>query len=66
MTSGELKFTMRVEVALNTAPDPEFRQLLVETLLVLYNLVEYRAVTHFGGNPINVEEIVRVANRQAP
>ena len=63
MTSGELKFALRVEMALNTVPVPELRQLMVETLLVLYNLVEYRAVEHFGGNAINVEEIVREANR---
>ena len=63
MTSGELKFALRVEMALNTVPVPELRQLMVETLLVLYNLVEYRAVEHFGGSAINVEEIVREANR---
>ena len=55
MTSGELKFALRVEMALNTVPVPELRQLMVETLLVLYNLVEYRAVEHFGGSAINVE-----------
>ena len=55
MTSGELKFALRVEMALNTVPVPELRQLMVETLLVLYNLVEYRAVEHFGGCAINVE-----------
>ncbi len=36
---------------------------MVETLLVLYNLVEYGAVQHFGGTGIDVEEVVRVANR---
>ena len=42
MTSGELKFALRVEQALNTIPEPEFRQLMVEALMVLSLIVEYR------------------------
>ena len=35
MTPGELKFALRVEGALNTIPEPEFRQLMVEALMVI-------------------------------
>ncbi len=62
MTSGEMKFALRVEGALNTIPEPEFRQLMVEALMVLSLIVEYNIVQHFGGT-INVEDIVRMANK---
>ena len=42
MTSGEMKFALRVESVLNTVPEPEFRQLLVETLILLAMVVENR------------------------
>ena len=34
MTPGELKFAMRVESVLNSLPNPEYRQLIVEVLMV--------------------------------
>ena len=61
MTSGEMKFALEVEGALNTIPEPEFRQLMVEALMVLALIVEYNVVAHFGG-AIDVEDIVRMAN----
>jgi phosphorylase kinase alpha/beta subunit len=62
MTSGELKFALRVEGALNTIPEPEFRQLLVEALMVVSLIVEHNIVNNFGGI-INVADIVRTANQ---
>lgn len=62
MTSGEMKFALQVEGALNTIPEPEFRQLMVEALMVLALIVEYNIVGNFG-EAINVEEIVRMANK---
>ena len=35
MTSGEMKFALEVESVLNAVPEPEFRQLLVEALIML-------------------------------
>ena len=62
MTSGELKFALRVEATLNSIPVPEFRQLLVETLEILSMVkVNYLLERNFGGE-IRVEDIVRRAN----
>ena len=40
MTSGELKFALQVEMALNRIPQPEYRQLMVEAMMVLTLIVE--------------------------
>ncbi|XP_047989219.1 probable phosphorylase b kinase regulatory subunit alpha isoform X3 [Leguminivora glycinivorella] len=62
MTSGELKFALAVETVLNSIPQPEYRQLVVEALMVLTLVVEYKAVGHLGG-PITVEHLVHKANQ---
>ncbi|XP_041973417.1 probable phosphorylase b kinase regulatory subunit alpha isoform X4 [Aricia agestis] len=61
MTSGELKFALAVETVLNSIPQPEYRQLVVEALMVLTLVVEYNAVQDFGGT-ITVEDLVHRAN----
>lgn len=61
MTSGELKFALAVETVLNSIPQPEYRQLVVEALMVLTLVVEYKAVAHLGGT-IHVEHLVHQAN----
>jgi len=61
MTSGEMKFHLRCEAMLNTVPEPEFRQLVVEAIMVLILVVEYNVVQHLGG-VIKVEDIVQTAN----
>lgn len=61
MTPGELKFALEVETVLNSIPQPEYRQLMVEALMVLTILVEYDAVKCLGG-VINVEHLVHKAN----
>ncbi|KAG9478035.1 hypothetical protein GDO78_013169, partial [Eleutherodactylus coqui] len=60
MTPGELKFSAHVESVLNHVPQPEYRQLLVEAILVLTILadVEIQSV----GGIIHVEQIVHTAN----
>ncbi|XP_066437037.1 phosphorylase b kinase regulatory subunit alpha, skeletal muscle isoform isoform X2 [Eleutherodactylus coqui] len=60
MTPGELKFFAHVESVLNHVPQPEYRQLLVEAILVLTILadVEIQSV----GGIIHVEQIVHTAN----
>ncbi|CAL7948196.1 unnamed protein product [Xylocopa violacea] len=61
MTSGELKFALAVETVLNTIPQPEYRQLIVEALMVLTLVAEYNVVTTLGGL-IAVEQLVHKAN----
>ena len=40
MTSGEMKFALVVESVLNSVPEPEYRQMLVEALCVVSMIVE--------------------------
>ena len=62
MTSGEMKFHLRCETMLNTVLEPEFRQLVVEAIMILTLIVEYSVVHHLTG-VIKIEDIVREANR---
>lgn len=62
MTSGELKFALAVETVLNSIPQPEYRQLVVEALMVITLVVEYKAVNNLGGM-ITVEHLVHKANQ---
>ncbi|CAL8350975.1 unnamed protein product [Merluccius merluccius] len=60
MTEGEIKFAVQVESVLNHVPQPEYRQLLVETLMIL-GLLADMSVAHIGGI-IHVERILHMAN----
>ncbi|XP_016400599.1 phosphorylase b kinase regulatory subunit alpha, skeletal muscle isoform [Sinocyclocheilus rhinocerous] len=60
MTPGEIKFAVHVETVLNRVPQPEYRQLLVEAILVLTMLAEVD-VQSVGG-VIQVERIVQMAS----
>ncbi|XP_053203233.1 probable phosphorylase b kinase regulatory subunit alpha isoform X1 [Panonychus citri] len=62
MTPGELKFALNVEEVLNSIPQPEYRQLMVEALMILTLLVELNAVGYLGGY-IKVQEIVHRAHQ---
>jgi hypothetical protein len=62
MTSGELKFALRVESVLNTIPQPEYRQLVVEALMVLTLVVEHN-LSPCLGDILQVEQLVQTANR---
>ncbi|XP_077547677.1 putative phosphorylase b kinase regulatory subunit alpha [Haemaphysalis longicornis] len=57
MTAGEFKFALRVEEMLNKIPQPEYRQLLVEALMVISLTLENDAVYMFR-DPLDVEGIV--------
>ncbi|GJQ67280.1 hypothetical protein Trydic_g8181 [Trypoxylus dichotomus] len=61
MTSGELKFALAVETVLNSIPQPEYRQLIVEALMVLTLVAEYNVAASLGG-VIQVEQLVHAAN----
>lgn len=60
MTPGEIKFAVHVERVLNRVPQPEYRQLLVEGILVLTMLadVDIQSI----GSIIHIEKIVHIAN----
>uniref|UniRef100_A0A3Q1IQU3 Phosphorylase b kinase regulatory subunit n=1 Tax=Anabas testudineus TaxID=64144 RepID=A0A3Q1IQU3_ANATE len=60
MTPGEIKFSVHVETVLNRVPQPEYRQLLVEAILVLTMLADVDIQNI--GSIIHVEKIVHVAN----
>ncbi|XP_055085162.1 phosphorylase b kinase regulatory subunit alpha, skeletal muscle isoform isoform X4 [Periophthalmus magnuspinnatus] len=60
MTPGEIKFSVHVETVLNRVPQPEYRQLLVEAILVLTMLADVDI--HSIGSIIHVEKIVHAAN----
>ncbi|XP_071389692.1 phosphorylase b kinase regulatory subunit alpha, liver isoform isoform X2 [Centroberyx affinis] len=60
MTEGEIKFAVQVESVLNHVPQPEYRQLLVETVMVL-GLVADVDVDNIGG-VIHVDRILHMAN----
>nr|XP_027199784.1 probable phosphorylase b kinase regulatory subunit alpha [Dermatophagoides pteronyssinus] len=62
MTAGELKFALQAEQVLNSIPQPEYRQLIVEALMVLTMLVENSPTINLG-NVINVEQLVHRANQ---
>ncbi|XP_072126658.1 phosphorylase b kinase regulatory subunit alpha, skeletal muscle isoform isoform X3 [Mobula birostris] len=61
MTPGEIKFAVQVETFLNCVPQPEYRQLLVETILVLTTLVDVDIANI--GRTIHIEDIARMANK---
>uniref|UniRef100_UPI00398E4BF5 phosphorylase b kinase regulatory subunit alpha, skeletal muscle isoform-like isoform X7 n=1 Tax=Pristiophorus japonicus TaxID=55135 RepID=UPI00398E4BF5 len=60
MTPGEIKFSVQVETFLNCVPQPEYRQLLVETILVITMLADVD-VQSIGGI-IHIERIAHMAN----
>ncbi|XP_046394617.1 probable phosphorylase b kinase regulatory subunit alpha isoform X3 [Ischnura elegans] len=63
MTPGELKFALAVEAVLNTIPQPEYRQLIVEALMVLTIVDEHNAASQLGSGILPVEQLVHHANR---
>ncbi|KAJ8253159.1 hypothetical protein GJAV_G00209770 [Gymnothorax javanicus] len=60
MTEGEFKFAVHVESVLNHVPQPEYRQLLVEAIMVLTLLAE-TDISSIGGI-VQVDRIVHMAN----
>lgn len=60
MTQGELKFALEFEHVLNCIPQPEYRQLMVEAIMVLTLLAEHNVVT-FINQVISVDGLVQHA-----
>ena len=57
MTPEELKFALLVENVLNHIPQPEYRQLVVETLIVLTLLADSPSVKFLSDN-LNVDQVL--------
>ncbi|XP_060588940.1 probable phosphorylase b kinase regulatory subunit alpha isoform X4 [Ruditapes philippinarum] len=62
MTSGEFKFALQVERVLNMIPQPEFRQMMVEALMVTTMLVDGDCRINLSGQVIHIDKIVFNAN----
>lgn len=60
MTPGEIKFAVHVESVLNRVPQPEYRQLFVEAILVLTLLTDADGPSI--GGLVAMDRIVHVAN----
>lgn len=60
MTSGELKFALAVETVLNWIPHPEYRQLIVETLMIFTLYAEQEISGRLG--IITIEDFVHKGN----
>ena len=62
MTPNELKFALALESVLNCIPQPEYRQLIVEALMVLTLVTEHSNISYLG-DVITVEHLVHSANK---
>ncbi|KAK6168459.1 hypothetical protein SNE40_020988 [Patella caerulea] len=62
MTPGEFKFALQVEMVLNKIPQPEYRQLMVEALMVLTLLVENDNQRIILDHVIELDKIVHEAD----
>lgn len=63
MTVGEIKFALHVEAVLNKIPQPEYRQLCVESILMLCLIIEHDGGRCHWNEVINVDELVHHGNR---
>ena len=61
MTPGELKFALRVESVLNSLPDPEYRQLVVEVIMIISHLVRLNPQLNLQ-LIINIDDIITSGN----
>ncbi len=61
MTPGELKFALTLEGKLNSLPDPEYRQLVVEALIIFGYLAKSKGPPYFSRGPLVVGNIIRHA-----
>ena len=62
MTRDELKFALIVEEVMNTVPEPEYRQMLVETLVVLAAFANEQTMVRLD-DTIDLAQILAEANR---
>ena len=65
MTESEMNFALAVEERLNTIPQPEFRQLFVEAIIILTSIFENLPKNVIPGvkdTVIHVDHLVQRAN----
>ena len=62
MTAGEMKFALQVEMILNRIPQPEYRQLMVEAMMVLILIEQHDNGKTRWNEVICVDRLVHTAN----
>ena len=62
MTPGELKFALTLESKLNSLPDPEYRQLVVEALMIFSFVTKSSGVISFR-SPLLVRNVIDAAQK---
>ena len=62
MTAGEMKFALQVEMILNRIPQPEYRQLMVEAMMVLILIEQHDNGKTRWNEVISVDRLVHTAN----
>ena len=62
MTAGEVKFALQVESILNKITQPEYRQLMVEAIMILCLIVEHDGGACSWNHAVSVDALVNHAN----
>ncbi|KII64015.1 putative phosphorylase b kinase regulatory subunit alpha [Thelohanellus kitauei] len=62
MTPNEMKFALIVESALNSLIEPEYRQVMIELLMIFGKLVSYHRITHMKESVMQLDLIISQAN----
>ncbi|KAG9508612.1 putative phosphorylase b kinase regulatory subunit alpha, partial [Fragariocoptes setiger] len=62
MSSGEIKFALQVEQALTSVPQPEYRQLVIEALMILLSLMVDTDIVKELSEIIEIEQVVNFAH----
>ncbi len=63
MTAGELKFALTLETKLNSLPDPEYRQLVVEALMIFSLVIKSNNPPSLDNNPLLVGDLILTAQQ---
>ena len=61
MTPGELKFALTLETKLNSLPDPEYRQLVVEALMILSLVTKSSRPPLLSNSSLQVQNVIITA-----
>lgn len=62
MTPNEMKFALMVESALNSLTEPEYRQLMIELLMVLGQLLIKYQPQHLKNDVLQLDLVITEAN----
>ena len=61
MTPGELKFAQKLETMLNSLPDPDYRQLVVEGLMVFSLVVKSSSPPLLSNSSLQLPNVIFTA-----